>query len=117
MYYVISQLSNELKVEQVPMNLGLILVASGHLTYMLAIVLGLDALHRNLLSLADVLDTLEENLSDEGEKIRVRNLRRRILGTGQITGLGFFNIDKQSFVGMMSFAATYIVILVQFKEA
>ena len=99
------------------MDSGLILNAAGHLTYMFAIILGSDDLHNNLLALADALDEYEEKTMVKMEKVRVKNLKRKILNTGPLTGLGFFNINKESFVGLLSFAATYIVILVQFKGA
>ena len=114
-YYVIALISSSMKTNF--SYFGLVCNTAGQLTYMLAIVLGLEDLHNNLLALTDKLDEHEENIKDEKEKTKLKNLRRKILSTGPLTGSGFFNINKQSFVGMLSFAATYIVILVQFKQA
>ena len=93
------------------------LAAFGHLIFMLSVVLGLVKAHTNMLALADVLDTLEETFKEKAEIVKVKNLHRQILNNKPFSGLGFFNIDKNSFVGMLSFAATYIVILVQFRTA
>ena len=69
---------------------------------MLAFILALDDAQGNLNGLSDVLDTLEEDIKEEKEILRVKNLRTKVLHTGQMTGMVFFNIDKNSFVGMLS---------------
>ena len=115
-FFVISAFVHGVLTDQMLYCIGMSLSAVGHLIFMLSIVLGLDEVHNNLLSLVDVLDILEETLREEAEKVKVKNLRRKILNTKPMNGLGFFNIDKNSFVGMLSFAATYIVILLQFVK-
>ena len=91
--------------------------AVGHLFFMLSNVLGLDEVNNNTHVLGDVLDTIEEALEDKAAKVKVKHLRRKLLNTKPMSGLGFFNVDKTSFVGMISFAATYIVILAQFRTS
>ena len=116
-FYVISSFFTDWQSEQIIEEISLTAGFLGHLIYMFAIVLSLDDVHTNLHELSDVLDAVEANLNTKQEKFNVKNLRRKILLTEPMTGLGFFNIDKKSFVGMLSFAATYIVILVQFRAA
>ena len=116
-FFVISTLVSGVISEQIPMCVGLTLSAFGHLIFMLSVVLGLDKVHNKMLALADGLDTMEETLKEEADIAKVKILKRKILNLKPISGLGFFNIDKNSFVGMLSFAATYIVILVQFRTS
>ena len=116
-FFVISALVYELRTEQIPVCLGMTFSAVGHLMIMLSIVLGLEEVHNNMLAFVDVLDKLEETLEDKAAKVKVKNMRRKFLNTKPMSGVGFFNIDKKSFVGMISFAATYIVILAQFRTS
>ena len=83
----------------------------------LTIILHLDDLHSNLLDLLLPLDALEEKILNENKRVEIRNVKRRIQSCGPITGLGFFDINKSAFLGFLSFAATYIVILLQFRDA
>ena len=80
------------------MCVGLTLSAFGHLIFMLSVVLGLDKVHNKMLALADGLDTMEETLKAEADIVKVKILKRKILNLKPISGLGFFNIDKNSFV-------------------
>ena len=116
-FFVISALVQGVLSDQMLACVGMSLSAVGHLIFMLSIVLGCDEVHNNLLTLVDVLDTLEETLEEKAVKVKAKNLGRKILNTKPMSGLGFFNIDKNSFVGMLSFAATYIVILAQFRTS
>ena len=116
-FFVFSAFFTGVQAGQIFTCIGLGLSAVGHLICMLSIVLGLDKAQNNLLALSDVLDILEETLEKKAEKVKVKNLRRKIMNSKPISGLGFFNIDKNSFVAMLSFAATYIVILVQFRTS
>ena len=83
---------------------------------LLSTTLALDDLHSELLSLSFNIDNHEEDAPDDKTRVKMRNLRSNTQGTGPITGSGYFEINKSSFLSFLSFAATYIVILLQFRS-
>ena len=77
----------------------------------------LDAAFR---ALGNLTAGLQEQLVDkemEKEKEEIRNLIRDVEKTGPFSGLGYFKITKSTLVSMASVSITYIIILVQFRQA
>ena len=77
----------------------------------------LDAAFR---ALGNLRVGLQEQLVDkekESEKEEIRNLIRDVEKTGPFSGLGYFKITKSTLVSMASVSITYIIILVQFRQA
>ena len=77
----------------------------------------LDAAFR---ALGNLTAGLQEQLVDkemEKEKEEIRNLIRDVEKTGPFSGLGYFEITKSTLVSMASVSITYIIILVQFRQA
>ena len=77
----------------------------------------LDAAFR---ALGNLRVGLQEQLVDkekEIEKEEIQNLIRDVEKTGPFSGLGYFEITKSTLVSMASVSITYIIILVQFRQA
>ena len=91
MFFVISSLVADVQMVTIITCIGLILEVFGHLLHMFATVLSADDAHNNLIQLSELLYTLEEDSEQKEEKLKVQNLRGKILNTGPIAGLGFFS--------------------------
>ena len=116
LFFIVSSIAYDSE-KSVMLILSMTFSVASDMLNILSISKGLHMAHESLLNLALKLDQLEQDRLQRPDLTQLQNLRRRLLNIGPITALGYFNLNKNAFVGYLSFVATYVVILVQFKSS
>ena len=94
---------------------GQLLASCGLMLNIAGLTFSLDAGHKSLKGLANVLQDQLVHVTEGSERQTIKNTIKVIEQTGPLNGKGFFDITRGTLTGMVSVGFTYIIILVQFK--
>ena len=106
---------DEITVDRIIFSIGMVLIVLSLTFNIVGLALVADDAHAVLFSKIKLLQENLLQLTNMQEIQKVKNTIKDIERTGPFTGLGYFDITRETLTAMMSVSITYIIILVQFK--